>query len=56
MAERLVRPVKVKLKVVGGFRAFGGAEHFCILRSIWKTKQLQSINPFQALRIVFGGE
>ncbi|MGI9211727.1 MAG: IS66 family transposase, partial [Methylococcaceae bacterium] len=55
LAERLVRPVKVKLKVAGGFRAFGGAEHFCILRSVWKTNQLQSINPFQTLRIVFAG-
>lgn len=55
LAERLVRPVKVKLKVAGGFRAVGGAESFCILRSIWQTNKLQGINPFQTLRFAFAG-
>lgn len=54
-AERAVRPVKVKLKVIGGFRAIGGAEAFCILRSVWETNKLNSINPFETLRLAFGG-
>jgi transposase len=55
LAERLVRPVKVKLKVAGGFRAVGGSASFCILRSIWQTNKLQGINPFQTLRLAFAG-
>ena len=39
-AERLVRPVKVKLKVTGGFRAIGDSEAFCIIRSIWESRKL----------------
>jgi transposase len=52
-AERLVRPVKVKLKVIGGFRAVGGAQAFCILRSMWETSKLNSQNPFEVLREAF---
>ena len=53
-AERAVRPVKVKLKVAGGFRAMGGAEAFCVIRSVWQTDKLQKQNPFETLRLVFG--
>jgi transposase len=56
LAERMVRPVKVKLKVTGGFRALGGSEAFCILRSIWETDKLKGINPFTTLRLAFKGE
>jgi transposase len=49
-AERLVRPAKVKLKVTGGFRAIGGSEAFCIIRSIWETHKLNHLNPFDALQ------
>jgi len=52
-AERLVRPVKVKLKVAGGFRAVGGSSSFCVIRSVWQTHKLQGINPFHTLRIAF---
>ena len=52
-AERLVRPVKVKLKVIGGFRAVGGAQAFCILRSVWETSKLNARNPFEVLREAF---
>ena len=48
-AECLVRPVKVKLKVIGGFRSVGGATAFCILRSVWETRKLNARNPFQVL-------
>jgi transposase len=53
LAERAVRPVKVKLKVAGGFRAVGGAEAFCIIRSVWETDKLQGRNPFESLRTAF---
>ncbi len=56
LAERRVRPAKVKLKVTGGFRAFGGAAAFCILRSVWETNKLNGINPFDTLRLVFEGK
>lgn len=54
-AERMVRPVKVKLKVTGGFRAMGGSEAFCVIRSIWETTKLNHSNPFDSLRVVFIG-
>jgi transposase len=52
-AERAVRPVKVKLKVIGGFRAVGGAKAFCVLRSVWETSRLNGQNPFEVLRTAF---
>ena len=55
LAERAVRCVKVKLKVTGGFRAMGGSEAFCIIRSIWETDKLRAQNPFETLRMVFSG-
>lgn len=54
LAERAVRPVKVKLKVAGGFRAMGGAAAFCVIRSVWETDKLQGRNPFESLQVVFG--
>gem|GEM_PF-3157888 len=48
-----MRPVKVKLKVIGGFRAVSGAEAFCILRSVWETSKLNGQNPFEVLREAF---
>lgn len=41
LAEQTVRPVKVKLKVAGGFRAMGDADAFYVIRSIWETDKLQ---------------
>jgi transposase len=55
LAERMVRPVKVKLKVIGGFRAVGGADAFCVIRSVWETSKLNGLNPFDTLRLAFGG-
>lgn len=54
-AERLVRPVKVKRKVTGGFRAAFGSDAFCIIRSIWETCKLNHQNPFEKLRLAFIG-
>jgi transposase len=55
LAERMVRPVKVKLKVIGGFRAVGGADAFCVIRSVWETSKLNGLNPFDTLRLAFEG-
>lgn len=52
-AERAVRPVKVKLKVIGGFRAVGGAKAFCVLRSVLETSRLNGQNPFDVIRTAF---
>ncbi len=54
-SERMVRPVKVKIKVIGGFRSVDGSEAFCVIHSIWETKKLNNINPFDTLRGVFAG-
>ncbi|MFZ1342820.1 MAG: transposase [Thiothrix eikelboomii] len=53
LAERAVRSVKVKLKVAGGLRAIGGADAFCVIRSIWETDQHQGRNLFESLRSVW---
>ena len=52
-AERRVRPAKVKLKVAGGFRAVGGSDAFCVIRSAWETSKLNNQNPFDTLRLAF---
>jgi len=51
----MARPVKVKLKVIGGFRAAGGTDAFRAIRSIGETSKLNGLNPFDALRLAFGG-
>ena len=48
-----MRPVKVKLKVIGGFRALGGSKAFCVIRSVWETSKLNGENPFDTLRVAF---
>lgn len=52
-AERMIRPIKAKPKVSGGFRAFGGSAAFCVLRSVWETNRLQGKNPFDTFRAAF---
>ena len=49
----MVRPVKVKLKVAGGFRAVGGSDAFRVIRSVWETSKLNGQNPFDTLRLAF---
>ena len=53
--KRFVRPVKVKLKMTGGFRAEDGSKTFCILRFIWETNKFNQINSFEQLRLAFIG-
>jgi transposase len=54
-AERKIRPVKVKLKVAGGFRSWAGAQAFCVIRSVWETCRLRQENPFIQLQAAFQG-
>jgi Transposase and inactivated derivatives len=48
-SERGCRPLKVKQKVSGGFRADDGADAFCQLYSIVDTARKNKQDPFQAL-------
>jgi transposase len=53
LAERAVSPVKVKLKVAGGFRSIGSADAFYVIRSVWEADRIQGRNPFESLRGVW---
>ena len=47
--------MKVKRKITGGFRAIGDSEAFCIIRTIWESRKLNHLNPFDSLRFFFWG-
>ena len=53
-AEQDLRMTKVKQKISGCFRSFGGAKAFFRVRSFISTHQKQGLNPFEALGRVFG--
>ena len=48
-AEQDIRMMKVKMKISGGFRAWGGAETFTTLRSVLSTARKQGWNILQTL-------
>ena len=48
-SERAIRNVKVKQKISGQFKSFGGAETFAILRSIIDTTIKNNLNPLNTL-------
>jgi transposase len=54
-AERDVRMMKVKQKVSGCFRTFGGAERFASIRGYISTARKNSKNIFEAIRDAFLG-
>lgn len=51
-SERAIRPVKIKMKVSGGFRTEEGGEAFCQLHSIVQTARKNGQDPFLALKEV----
>lgn len=51
--ERLLRMIKSKTKVSGGFRSFEGGKNFGITMSIIKTSKLRKLNPLNSIRDIF---
>jgi transposase len=51
-SERSIRPLKVKLKVSGGFRSNQGAQVYAILHSVADTARKNKQAPFVALKTI----
>lgn len=56
LSERLLRVVKTKTKVSGGFRSENGCENYCNIISIINTAKQRDINPFKAIISVFNND
>lgn len=54
-AERDIRPIKVKQKISGCFRAFKGAEHYARIAGFISTTRKHKLNVFKELCNVFDG-
>jgi transposase-like protein len=54
-SERAIRNLKVKLKVSGQFKSLQGAKDYATLRSIVDTSRKRSLNEFDSLLRVLGG-
>lgn len=54
--ERLLRMIKGKTKVSGGFRSRKGGERFGKIMSIIKTAKLREKNPFACIKLIFEGK
>ena len=53
--ERLLRMIKGKTKVSGGFRSNKGGERFGIIMSIIKTSKLRGLNPLNCIKEIYQG-
>lgn len=56
LAERDLRMTKVKMKISGTFRSWGGAHSFCRIRSYISTVKKNSIPVLPALEDAFYGK
>ncbi len=54
-AERDLRMMKLKQKISGGFRSFGGAQQFSRIRGYISTLKKQGMNILEALKQLFLG-
>ena len=54
-AERGLRPIKTKLKVIGGFRELENANGYCNSISIIQTCLKQGLNPCKVLGKIASG-
>ncbi len=55
LAEQIMRMMKVKQKISGGFRTQAGLANFCTIRTYLTTLQKQDANLFDALVQTFKG-
>lgn len=54
--ERMLRMIKGKTKVSGGFRSSKGGERFGNIMSIIKTSKLRKLDTFKCIRQIFEGD
>ena len=54
--ERLLRMIKGKTKVSGGFRSAKGGERFGKIMSVIKTAKLRKLNPLNCIKEIFQGK
>ncbi len=54
--ERLLRMIKSKTKVSGGFRSSKGGERFGKIMSIIKTSKLRKLNPLHSIKEIYQGK
>lgn len=55
LAERDIRPAKIKLKVAGCFRTLKGAQVYARINGFISTVRKQNLNPFNELVNIFNG-
>lgn len=53
--ERLLRMIKGKTKVSGGFRSTNGGERFGKIMSVIKTSKLRNLNPLNCIKEIYQG-
>ncbi len=54
--ERLLRMIKGKTKISGGFRSTNGGERFGKVMSIIKTAKLRKLNPLTCIKSIYEGK
>ena len=54
--ERLLRMIKGKTKMSGGFRSKRGGERFGNIMSVIKTAKLRKLDVYKTIRQIFEGK